>query len=172
VGATQLTGLRPCVATHFFGGVCVPCVVALDLKGFNITLVSHTVTGWAVIPWGKNGKRGGSRSKLDWKNPVYYTDSFLMRKKYVYIHSVSCDWLQSKYQNVKPHTNKITQVTYHKCFGSTFYNDCISSTVDVSMDKTWISLTAGNHRIRTTVVEGGISHERAKTRARRRLRAT
>jgi len=23
--------LRPCVATRFWGGVCVPCVVALDL---------------------------------------------------------------------------------------------------------------------------------------------
>jgi len=45
VGATQLTGLRLCVATHFFGGVCVPCVVALDLQRFHITLVSLTVTG-------------------------------------------------------------------------------------------------------------------------------
>jgi len=33
------------------------------------------------------------------------------------------------------------------------------------MGKTWISPTAGNHRIQTTVVEGGISHERAKTEA-------
>ena len=41
-----------------FWGVCVPCVVALDLKGFYITLVSHTVTGWEVIPWGKPEKGG------------------------------------------------------------------------------------------------------------------
>ena len=79
---TQLTGLRPCVATHFFGGVCVPCVVALHLKGVYITLVSHAVTGWAVIPWGKIRKRGGPRSKLDWKPLLFYKDFFLMRKKY------------------------------------------------------------------------------------------
>ena len=90
---------------------------------FYITLVSHTVTlaGWAVIPWRKNAKslRVGSRPKLDWKNPVLYTDFFFDAKQVLaYVHGVAWDWLQSKYQNVKPHTNKITQVTSHKCFGS------------------------------------------------------
>ena len=46
--------------------------------------------------------------------------------------------------NVKPYTNKITQVTDHKCFGSAIYYDCISSKVDVSMGKTWISPTANS----------------------------
>ena len=84
----KLTDLRQSVATHFWGGVCVLCVVALDLKGFYITLVSHTVTGWTVIQWWKNGKRGGQQSKLDWKPPVFYTDFFLMRKKYLYKYAV------------------------------------------------------------------------------------
>ena len=38
------------------GGVCVCCVVALHLRGFYITLSSHTFTVCAVIPWGKNEK--------------------------------------------------------------------------------------------------------------------
>jgi len=28
--------LCPCVATHFLGGVCVPCVVALDLPSIHL----------------------------------------------------------------------------------------------------------------------------------------
>jgi len=57
------------------------------------------------------------------------------------MHGVACDCLQSKYQNVKPYTNKITQVTSHQCFGSAIYYDCISSKVGVSTGKIWISPT-------------------------------
>jgi len=91
---TQLTGLRPSVATHFLGGFCILCVVALNLKGFYITLVSHTVTGSVVIPWGKDGKGGGQRSKLDRKPPVFYTDFFLSGKS-TCIHTQRCVWLTS-----------------------------------------------------------------------------
>jgi len=63
----------------------------------------------------------------------------------------------------------MTSVKISKCKTSNKYNHtsdkshaiyyhCISSKVDVSMGKTRISPTAGNHRIQTTVVEGGASH--------------
>ena len=86
VGPTQLTGLRPCIVTHFFGGIYVPYVVALDLRGFYCTLVSHTVTDWEVIPWGENGKRGIHNQNWTGKTQSS-TLIFLMRTKYLYTYT-------------------------------------------------------------------------------------
>ena len=99
-----------------------------------------------VIPWGKNAKlEGGAHGENCTEKTRSSTLIFFDAKKVlVYVHSVACDWFQSKYQNVKSHTNKITQVTSHKCFGSALYYDCVSSKVDVSMSKTWISPTANS----------------------------
>jgi len=46
------------------------------------------------------------------------------------------------YQDVKPHTNKC--VKSNKCLGFAIYYVCISSKVDVSMGKTWISPAANS----------------------------
>jgi len=107
---TQLTGLRPSVATHFWGGVCLLFVVALDLEGFYITLVSNKFTNWAVIQMGEKWEKGGSTVKIGLENSsILHWFFFDAEKVLVYIRSVACHWLQSKYQNVKPHTHEITQ---------------------------------------------------------------
>ena len=99
-----------------------------------------------VIPWGKNAKLEGGAHGQNWTEKTRSSTLifFDAKKVLVYVHSVACDWFQSKYQNVKSHTNKITRVTIHKCFGSALYYDCVSSKVDVSMGKTLISPTANS----------------------------
>jgi len=49
--------------------------------------------------------------KIGLKKPtLLHSFSCLMQKKYLYSWTVACDWLQSKYQNVKPHTSVKSQV--------------------------------------------------------------
>jgi len=47
------------------GGVCVPAL--------------QRTLGGGLRPLGGNGKNGGSRSKLDWENPAFYDECFLLQ---------------------------------------------------------------------------------------------
>ena len=93
-----------------------------------------------------------SRSKLDWENPVFYTD-FFWREQSTCIHTQysrlwwstdgkECVLLTSVNLKIsKSKTSYKQNNAGHKCFGSAIYYDGISgsSKVDVSMGKTQIS---------------------------------
>jgi len=111
----------------------------------HVTRVQSHVT--PSITWGeqKEQKRGMSRSKLGWNLPVFLSECFCMRRKYLYTYTVcktamdrsACHWLAVSVSTWKSSTHKINQV-----FG--IYHVCRSSKVHVSMRKTWITPTANS----------------------------
>ena len=111
----------------------------------HVTRVQSHVT--PSITWGeqKEQKRGMSRSKLGWNLPVFLSECFCMRRKYLYTYTVcktamdrsACHWLAVSVSTWKSSTHKINQV-----FG--IYHVCRSSKVHVSMGKTWITPTANS----------------------------
>ena len=87
------------------------CVAPKKVFHFSSLSHSHTLSGNTM---GKPGKRGGSRSKLELKNSVFYTDFFLMRTKY----SVTC--MITQYSKLWLSTDKqecmwLTSVKISKC---------------------------------------------------------
>jgi len=83
--ADRLASLR-CNALFWGGLRPLPCCVAPQKVLYYSSLShSHTISGNTV---GENWKRGRLRSKLDWKTPVFYTDFFVMRTKYLYTCTV------------------------------------------------------------------------------------
>jgi len=86
--------LHCCVAISYSVAVC--CTIASHQScscssQYLCCIVFHCVAlCYSVLQWhGCADSVLGSQSKLEWKNQVFYTDFFLMQKKYgvVYIHS-------------------------------------------------------------------------------------